>query len=305
MEYFANDLGLPHYGSLEPCWLCSCSARPDSCHPWTDLRSPAAWESTIIDAEEGIATDFTHHPIGKLECVTRFHASGDMMHTCCLGVAQNMMGSILNELVFQGPFLGSKDLRVEQVFKLIKKHYDKLNTSSRLGNLTITMFTRKDQWSELHSKDAESQQLLFAIQYVLQELHDGSEHHEHRLRCVCSLVRIYQAFKDGDMFLPRHVAESALEDLRTMYAHWHWLLSMSVEVGALNWGLKPKLHYMFHIVWHSRFLNPRFTWCYEWEDHMRSVVMAAKACIAGSPMHLVGCKVIQNARLVLEITLEW
>ena len=304
LEFYSNDLGLPNHGSLEPCWLCACSRRVDTSHPWTDLRDPASWEETIVETEEGIFTEFTRHAVGQLRGLTRFHLCGDFMHTSDLGVAQVMSGSILHELVFEGGLRGARDSRVEQVFRMIKAEYDTMSATSRLGSLTFNMFCRKDQWANLSSKAAESQQLLYALQFVLRRVHDNSDHHEHRIRCLSALLRIYNCFKDGGMFLPRENAEAALVDLRCMYSHWQWLLLRSVARGVLNWAVMPKLHYLFHIVYHSRYLNPRFTWTYEWEDHMRSVVMSAKACMAGSPMHIIGNKVVQNSRLALELTLE-
>ena len=63
---------------------------------------------------------------------------------------------------------------------------------------------------------------------------------------------------------------------------------LSIGRGELDWALDLKLHVLDHAVDHSKFLNPRVTWCYEYEDLMNSVVLAAKACMAGSPVYLVG-----------------
>ena len=194
LEFLANDLGLPHFNSLEPCWFDAASRREDTIYPITDLRHNAAWEATLIGAEEGVHSCVTDHPINNLIGFTRFHICGDLMHTGCLGVVQTMMGSVLWELTFDGPFRGSQDHRVEQIWGLIKKHYDLLSTPTRLGGLTVSHFSERGAWSSLRAKAAQSQHLLFCMPYVLREVHDGSPHHEHRLRAVTALVRIYRAF---------------------------------------------------------------------------------------------------------------
>ena len=303
LEYLANDIGLPHFNSLEPCWFDAASRREDTIYPITDMRQNSAWKATLISFEEGIDSPFTDHPIQHLVGFTRFHICGDLMHTGCLGVVQTMIGSVLWELTFDGPFVGSQDRRVEQIWALIQKHYALLNTPTRLGNLSIAHFTSKDAWNSLRAKAAQSQHLLFCLPYVLREVHDGSPHHEHRLRAVIALVRIYKAFKDNPIVLPGDVADGAMENLQSLYDHWRWLTRRSMERGELNWAIKQKLHTLYHIVDHAKYLNPRCTWCYEYEDHMNSVVLAAKACMAGSPMHIVGSKVIQNALLVIALSL--
>ena len=224
------------------------------------------------------------------------------MHVGCLGVVQTLLGSVLHELTFEGPFHGAQEVRVQQVFAVIKRHYARLNTPTRLASLCLSMFAAKDQWSSLSAKAAVSQHLLYCMQYVLEELHDGSNHHEHRLRATTSLVRIYRAFKDSGMVLQRHVALEAMKDLRSLYSHWHWLLCRSMEQGELNWAIMPKMHVLYHIVDHSKYLNPVYSWCYEFEDHMHAVVLSAKACVAGSRMHLVGNKVVENDRLPIALT---
>ena len=142
------------------------------------------------------------------------------------------------------------------------------------------------------------------MQYVLQELHDGTELHEHRVRAVACLVKIYRAFKDNGLFLERDVALGAMEDLRVFYEHYHWLACHAVDNGEMNYAVKQKMHTLFHIVDHSKYLNPRFTWCYAYEDFMGTVVTCARACVAGSPMHIVGKKVLDNFLLVLSLPLS-
>ena len=45
-------------------------------------------------------------------------------------------------------------------------------------------------------------------------------------------------------------------------------------------------------------------WAYEPEDFMRVMVTAARSCVAGTAMPLVGNKVLQNFLLVSELTMR-
>ena len=221
------------------------------------------------------------------------------MHTSCLGVAQSMLGAVLSELVDEDHFAGPIPFRLAQIFGLIKRYYGAMNTPARLANLKKSILGSRRHWSALSAKAAETQHLLFVMQFVLRDLNDGSAHHEHRLRAVCCLIRIYTAFKDGGLVLDPGVADSALEEMNLLYAHWHWLLCRAMGRGDLNWPVLQQMHTLYHIVHQSKYLNPRYTWCYQYEDYMRTVVMAAKTSMAGSPMHIIGSKVIEHALLVL------
>ncbi len=50
LEWFANSLGLEHFSSLNPCFLCRADCIDDSC-PWTDPRPTAKWRATVWDKD--------------------------------------------------------------------------------------------------------------------------------------------------------------------------------------------------------------------------------------------------------------
>ena len=78
----------------------------------------------------------------------------------------------------------------------------------------------------------------------------------------------------------------------------------------LRWGTGRKLyhltfktHHLWHIADNSRFLNPRFTWCYGAEDFMCVIVTTGRASVAGTPMEGIGSKLIESSCLVMELVL--
>ena len=140
------------------------------------------------------------------------------MHVGDLGAVQNLIGSALSEMVEDGPFTGSKDARCEQVWRLIKKHYDLRGTPSRLGKLTKDMFWSEDGWPKLSAKAADSQQLLFVMEDVCREIHDDSEHDWHRIYAFREVSAMYMIFKSSDMFISHSDAECALGHCQRFFA---------------------------------------------------------------------------------------
>ena len=84
---------------------------------------------------------------------------------------------------------------------------------------------------------------------------------------------------------------------------YNWLMQDALDRKLLLWGFTVKLHFLWHTCDLARFQNPRLIWCYPLEDFMGKIVGSAKGCIAGTPAHLIGKKVMENFRLILHIQL--
>ena len=299
LDWLCNHLGYPHFNSNHPCWFDDVSRDQDTEYPMTDLSRGANWKTTLLDDEAGCCP-CTDHVIGTIVGFTRYHTPGDLMHTGCLGVLSWFLGGVCWELVYDGPFAGGEDERCKALFDLIRGQYAMLGTESRLTTLKTTMF-KGDGFSGLKAKAAVTQHLLFALHGVCQQVSEGTDRDLHRLAAFHYLTSMYTIFKNGDMFLERAEAERALECVDAFYEHYAWLLQYNLEKARLNYPIVPKLHMLWHIAYLSRFLNPVKTWAYEWEDFMNTLVTAAKACLAGSQMKLVGNKVMHHFFLVLDL----
>ena len=138
---------------------------------------------------------------------------------------------------------------------------------------------------------------------VCRKLGIKSERDEHRLECLQLLHDIYQIFALSDIVPTDAEWEAVMEKVDFFLLHYNWLTKFSVSKGRTNYNLTIKFHMMWHLCWMSKYLNPRATWCYEFEDLIRQVVRCAKACVAGTPMKLVARKVMENYCLVLHLTL--
>ena len=304
LEYLGNELNYPHFNSLSPCWFCGVSRMPATVYPMTDFSMNPAWKQTIVPFGEGCMVPVTDHAVSKLVGVTRFHTPGDLMHSGDLGVVQYLAGSVLAELLEEGPWVGREQDRLDQLWCAIRAAYGQTGCSNRLSLLKKEMFLRADDFPCLSAKAAESRSLLGVLRRICHEHHEGSDRDEHRLRALDHLCAMYSAYANGGMFLEPQVAETALHNFELFLLHYNWLLKFSLSKGVRRYGIYFKFHAMWHIADHAKWMNPCHTWCYDFEDFMAQMVGAAKACIAGSPMHLIGSKVLQNYLLVLELTLK-
>ena len=85
-------------------------------------------------------------------------------------------------------FRGSKQQKCDQIFAVIKKHYDIRGTPSTLGKLKVDMFYKEEGWVKLSAKAADTQQLLFVMVDVCAELNDHSDRDMHRLIALRELA---------------------------------------------------------------------------------------------------------------------
>ena len=303
MDFLSNDLEFPHFNSIEPCMFCPISRSLESTCPITDMSINAEWKGRLMPIAMGCVIPPTAHPIMSLVGVNRYHASGDLMHSGHLGQDSFVVGGVLHELLFDGPFPGSKAQRLEQIWEKIQFWYDRLASSTRLTTLKETMFVNKDDFSVLSCKAAETNQLLIVMVELCKEVDSGSARDKHRIIALESLAAVYKIFKDAGMFLTHDEHTQAVEAYDTHMLHYNWLLKRALRMGARNYPITIKTHAMWHIVDFSKWLNPRWVWCYEFEDWAGAMTTCAKACVAGSPMELIGVKVLQNYLLVLQLSL--
>ena len=155
----------------------------------------------------------------------------------------------------------------------------------------------------MSAKAAETRSLLFVVRDICDVYNTGSPRDLHRLRCLNALCSIYNCCYENSYIVPLDQAENMLEDCDTFLLHYNWLCKNSMEHGFLCYHVVTKLHMFWHICFHARYINPRFVWAYEFEDLVGSMTTAAKSCMAGTPLRLVGAKVLENFLLVLKLRL--
>ena len=304
LDYICNEYGFPSFGSNRPCWFCGVDRFSDSASRMTDLSARAGWKDTLVPFIEGCCAAPTEHIIMKLDGVNRWHASGDWMHTADLGHLQYLLGSALSELIDDGPYVGSQAERCEQLFSDIAQKYRQVGSTSKLSSLSLSMFWDPHNWSCLSAKAKESQDLLFALGHLLLEMPSLSDRDAARRIAFRTFMDMYTIILDNGRFLTEEQSSRLLELCEEHLLYYNLLCNLAVDRGCLFYGIMPKCHYLWHIVALSLYMNPRFLWCYEEESFMGCMTKAARSCVAGTAMRLVGDKVMENFLLVLELSLR-
>ena len=123
LEYFSNTLGLEHFGSLSPCFLCRANCSNDDI-PWADCRANRAkWMSTCWSNVDWEAAKPNRHRIFRdVPGVSISTVIPDIMHTKHLGSDSYFYGSVLKLLVCD-ILTGNKEDNLNQVFSEIKAEY--------------------------------------------------------------------------------------------------------------------------------------------------------------------------------------
>ncbi len=304
LEWFSNELGYPHFNSLEPCWMCLCSRRRGTAVPITDVLPTASWKATKIPHATGARTKVSEHVLMTITGVTRFHYPGDLMHAGGGGVCLYVLGSVLYELVYENP--GCRDARrnLERVWGMIHERYSRWGMVNRFTGLTLAMIGPERKTPKLKGKCADSQSLVWVMADICRAVHDGSDHDEHRCCLLESLAQFLKLVEDSPMVLPDAVADNMVAEVEKTLLHNNVLMRQSVVRGVVLYPHHFKHHVLYHIADHSRFLNPKWLWCFEWEDFVGDMITTAKSCTPGSSMGLVCNKVIENWLLVMNLSVN-
>ena len=105
---------------------------------------------------------------------------------------------------------------------------------------------------------------------IWRDVCDPSNPHDRDVQtCLDACQRIYEVLECEDYLLPpsdQADFERAIDDLLLSYR------ALNVEArdsDTKRWHEVPKHHYLQHLALMSKFMNPRFGWCYPDEDFMR------------------------------------
>ena len=124
------------------------------------------------------------------------------------------------------------------------------------------------------------------------------------MACLKSICTVFDIVKRNGVFLPPSEATSILEEYERFLVHYDWLAQFSLDSDRLLYHVVTKTHMFWHICYHAKYLNPKCTWCFEFEDFVGTMIACAKGCMAGSPLVIVGRQIIDHYILVLHLRLS-
>ena len=222
-----------------------------------------------------------------------------------LGTVGWFIGGAMSELVFDGVFEGSDDQRLQDLWELILFQYGAQDSPNRLSILPLSIFYKgANTFSCFTGKAGEALSLIFVLHEICVELDTGSERDAHRIACFESLSSIFQICSSNGHFIPPPEAEAMLAACERFLVHYNWLSNFAIVSLRLDYNPTFKFHMLWHICYHAQFQNPKVGWCFQFEDFVGECIRAAKGCMHGSSLSIVGRKVLENFVLALQLALR-
>jgi hypothetical protein len=290
-EWFANYLNCAHWCNVEnPCWCCPANHFEYSTCSVHDCSKNAPFKDMLFTERD--APMSTHCLVQDLG-LCRQHNPGDWQHSGALGAFQRIAGSELQEHLTSRHYTGTHASRLEQLWADIRELTCELGITNRMTNLTLSMFYSASSYPILKAKAAETEALMPILAELCDALRDPHSLTDSiRLRMLRNVCRGQDIIRQGSMFLTARESDELLESWEEVMACNNYLLHSCLEQGRLRYSMTIKHHYMWHVCYLGRFPNPRFAWCYPWEDYMGRLVVSAKTTMASSPPELVGKKLM-------------
>ena len=162
---------------------------------------------------------------------------------------------------------GSAEDLCRELWRLVDAQYGLRGTLCRLGTIELRFFTDPgrphQQFPMLTTrvKAAETRALVPIVATIWNSLMNRRHEEDRRIdSMLANLATCYECLDDDSFRLPvrkQRLLEARYERFALDY---RWLCWDALRRLALRWHEVPKFHVGFHLVYQSRFMNPRFGW---------------------------------------------
>lgn len=257
------------------CWMCH--ATPKDIR---DCSVHAVWRQTRRTAMSfhwELKSAGKSCPLWSVPGVSSNIVVVDWLHCADLGVAADVMGNILLELVDHFP--GSdRNVRMRALWQAIAKEYDSqvVPQGNRFPGLRLANFYTGGKSPKLKGKAAHIRYFVPILDKIVQDIIQADDIHSQTVvSCMQNLGICYACLQDFDAAR----LDNASRKMALLYCS---LEKEQISLGALKiWKVKPKLHLFLelcsHICLERHRGNPRNFWTYADETHggcMRQIAAA-------------------------------
>lgn len=313
MICFANVLKLPHWTSASPCWECDCKKEPMPAGKCVKTIRPSLQRFVLVDSKTAAEMPASQHPIFSIPGVTSRIVRGDPLHILFTkGIYADLLGSILHYLCWkEGPGrvqTVSPCKRLGLIFEQVQKVYRDNATPTRLTNLKLSMFVKESaphaQFPFLKSKGAECKHLAPALLHVCKLILDANNPVDQQivsaLESMCTLVEVYD---QCGMFLSEADHRTALQKAEMFLDSYDWLQKWALSLDRKLFHAAIKFHTFWHLVQNSKYLNPRFHWCFKSEDFVGRISRLTHSVSMAVKSTRLSLKVVPKYKLLLHLRL--
>ena len=228
------------------------------------------------------------------------------MHIMDLGITHHCLGNTLFLMCWRDRYFGaglSAGDRLKLVWDRIEAQYEHRQTTSRMGALSLTMFTDPDRPHQKYpvlssrAKAAESRHLVPVLASIFDDVCDIGREEDRRISAMLNgLARAYEAMESKELQLSaielhdfRHSLDTCLLNYRLLH-----IAAIRAVPRQLLWNEVPKMQYTQHVSDQAERQHPRLSWCYTDEDFMNIVKVVTESCLSGTKAHRAMPKVLNK-----------
>ena len=113
---------------------------------------------------------------------------------------------------------------------------------------------------------------------------DGTTYRRMRTKCVHYLNAYYKVCDASGMYLTSEQHDTCFDAVEKCLVFYGALARNAAYDKKFKWITVNKHHFWFHVAQYSKYMNPRWLWCYQAEDFMRHIVRVCAAIMIGSNM---------------------
>ena len=180
---------------------------------------------------------------------------------------------------------------------------------SRLTNLKLSMFTNAERpWlgkATMDCKAGESKHLLPALVPVLEKMFAGTKKEEEKkmLSAAKSLEKLVALWDEAGKFLTPAEFSKGMALGKEFLLAYKWLNAWSLEKGRHSFAIVVKQDTFIHLLWNSKFLNPKRHWNFKGEDFVGRISRMAHSISFGVSSTRVSSKLCIKYRLFFHFLL--
>ena len=280
-EFFANQLGLAHWGSLSPCMECDAKSSTDDPSKYFKNIEQDKQDFKVVSNKEAAENPGSKHPLfHQLPGLTTKFVRGDALHILwCKGIYSHLLGSCLHYLVWHDGAGRQKmpaQERLGMLWTALQKAYQELGSQVRVTNLKLSMFADTKQphasYPALNLKGGESKHFLPAFLRVCKAVLDPEIWHEScMLGAMESMKALVELFDSADVFLSQEEYSKATSLAKEFLDTYSVLNQWALEEGKYLFHIVYKFHAFQHLVANSCHLNPKACWCFANENYVARI----------------------------------
>ena len=119
-----------------------------------------------------------------------------------------------------------------------------------------------------------------------------------------ALNQFYEVMARHGHFMPASESESLIAAVDCFLLHYTWLTKDALKSGQECYNWVTKFHMAYHVADNSRWLNPRASWAYSYENFIGKIGDVAESLVHGTPAKQVPTKLAENYSLLLVLKLR-